>query len=224
MATKTRAEIRARVRFLGTYENSAKFTDALVNDEIQAGLSELYEVMADANEGHFDTTASAVTVAAQDWVALPADFWRLRGVDVLISGKYRELDQIGITDRNKYQGASSRPQAYRTAAGSTRGRIILYPTPNAVETLRFVYTPTCPVFTSDADTFEFYAGYDDYVVHATLLRLHQREERPLGETQQELARITARIMKSSQQRRAAEPELIPLGRSHDLDDFDLWWS
>jgi hypothetical protein len=222
MATKTREQIRDRVRFIGSYENSVKFTNALVNDEIQAALGELYEVMADANEGIFDAAASASTVAAQDYVALPSDFWRLRGVDILIAGKYRELRQIGIADRNRFQTASGRPEAYRTAAGSTRGRIVLYPTPNAVETLRFVYTPTCPVFASDADTFEFYQGYDDYVVVATLLRLDQREERQLGERQQELARITARIIKASSQRRAAEPELIPLGRAIDYDDIDLW--
>ncbi len=221
MATKTRAEIRDRVRFLGTFENSVKFTDALVNDEIQASLGELYEVMADANEGHFDVDTTAATVANQAYVDLPADFWRLRGVDILHGGRYREMRQVGITDRNRYQ-QTGQPRGYRTIAGGTRGRLQLYPTPSSVYTLRIVYTPTCPVFASDAGTFEFYQGYDDYVVHGTLLRLYQREERPLGETQQELARITARIIKSTSQRRAAEPELIPRNRDMSHMDDEEW--
>lgn len=222
MATITLSAMRDIIYFRGSFENSLKFTPARVNVEINAAYAELYELLADSNEGIFDTTASASTVAAQDYVALPADFWRLRGVDILIAGKYRELRQIGIADRNRFQTASGRPEAYRTAAGSTRGRIVLYPTPNAVETLRFVYTPTFTPLSADGDTVEGYNDWSDYIIAATLLRLYQREERPLGEIQQELARVSARVIKGASQRRAAEPELIPLGRAIDYDDIDLW--
>lgn len=223
MATKTRLELRERTLFLGTYENSAKFTPTYVNVELQAGLNELYSLMADANEGYFDTETTTPTVAAQAYVDLPATFWRLRGVDILIGGRYSELRQIGVTDRNKFQANTGRPEAYRTITGGARGRLQLYPTPSGIETIRIVYTPTCPVWTADADSFEFYSGNEDYVVTATLLRLDQREERPLGERQQELERLRQRIIKDVSQRRAAEPELLPLGRDFDLTDDAWWW-
>lgn len=219
MATKTRAEIRARTRFLGSYENSTKFTDALVNDELQAGLNELYALMADSNEGYFDTKTTTPTVVNQDYVDLPVDFWRLRGVDVSIGGRYRELRQVGIADRNKFQSTAGRPAAYRTVSGGARGRLELYPTPNSVETLRLIYTPTCPVWTDDSDTFEFYGGNEDYVITAGLLRLDQREERPLGERQQELERIRQRVVRDVSMRRAAEPEYL-VNRTTYFDDWE----
>jgi hypothetical protein len=207
MATKTLAQLRERTRFLGTYENSSRFTDALVNAEINAALGELYETMADAWEGHFDTASTTPTVAAQEHVDLPATFWRLRGVDILISGRYRELKQIGFGERNSFQ-TTGRPQAYRVAAGGARGRLILYPTPNAIETVRINYVPTFTPFSADGDSFEFYTGFDDYIVTRALLSLDQREERPLAERQQELDRLRQRIVKAAGSRRAAEPELL----------------
>ncbi len=223
MATITLEAIRDIVRFRGSFENSAKFTDPRLDVEINAAYAELYELMADSNEGFFDTDATTVTVAAQAYVDLPADFWRLRAVDVLVSGRYRELVQVGIDDRNKYQSTTGCPEAYRTAAGGARGRLVLYPPPAAVETLRITYTPTVTPLEADDDEIEAYNDWSDYVVAGTLLRLYQREERPLGEIQQELGRITARIIKATGQRRAAEPELIPLSRGADLDDCLYWW-
>jgi hypothetical protein len=218
MATITLSAIRDIVRFRGSFENSQKFTTARLNVEINAAYAELYELIADSNEGYFDTTATAATVAAQDYVDLPATFWRLRGVDILVGGRYYELDQIGIAERNRYQSTSGRPCAYRTAAGGARGRIILYPTPTGVDTLRITYTPTVTALSADGDTIEAYNDWSDYVCAATLLRLYQREERPLGEQQQEVARITARIIKATAQRRAAEPELLTPRGQFDFTD------
>lgn len=225
MATATLAQIITRVRFIGTYENSIKFTSTLITGEVNAALAELYELLDDAHGGYFDTTGTVSTVAAQDWVALPSDFWRLKGVDILIGGRYYALDQIGIEQRNDYQTSTGRPCAYRTTAGSTRGRLTLYPTPSGVETIRVVYTPTFTPLVNDSDSFEYYNGFEDYVVCSTLLRLDQREERPLGERQQELARIKDRIIKGAARRRSAEPQYLTAKDGPDYDDVALlWWS
>lgn len=221
MATQTLSTIRDRVRFLGSYENSTKYTNALVNAEINSALGELYELMADSWEGYFDTATTTPTVAAQEHVDLPAAFWRLRGVDILIGGRYRELAQIGFGERNDYQ-TSGRPQAYRSAAGGARGRLILYPTPSTAETIRINYVPTFTPFSADGDSFEFYTGFDDYLVVATLLRLDQRAERPLGERQQELERIRQRIVKAAGSRRADEPEYLVNRTTCWSDDWDGW--
>lgn len=219
MATATLAELISRVRTLGTYENSVKFTPAVITIEINAALGELYEVMDDACQGFFDTTGTLTTTANQEHVDLPADLWRLRGVDRLDSGRYIELRQVGIFERNDFQSSASTPVAYRTATGGTRGRLILYPTPSSAMTLRVVYVPTLTKLVADGDSFEFYNGNEDYVVCRTLLSLDQREERPLGERQQELARIRDRIVRSLARRRSAEPQYLRLN-GWDIDDLD----
>jgi hypothetical protein len=224
MATATLAQIRSRTRFLGSFENSTKFTDALVNGEINAALAELYELLDDVHGGYFDTDTTTPTVASQAYVDLPAAFWRLRGVDILIGGKYHALEQVGIEQRNDFQSSSGQPVAYRTIAGGTRGRIALYPTPSAVYTLRIVYTPTYTPLSADGDSFEYYNSYEDYVICGTLLRLDQREERPLGERQNELARIKDRIVKGASRRRSAEPQYLSSKTDEVSDYYYLYWS
>jgi hypothetical protein len=223
MATKTLSVLRDRIRFLGSYENSTKFTTALVNDEINAALAELYELLDDVHGGYFDTDTTTPTVTNQAYVDLPATFWRLRGVDILVGGKYRALEQIGIEQRNDFQTSTGQPVAYRTIAGGARGRLALYPTPSGVNTLRIVYTPTYTPLSADGDSFEYYNSYEDYVICGALLRLDQREERPLGERQNELARIRDRIVKGASRRRAAEPQYLS-PKTDDADDFYLYWT
>jgi hypothetical protein len=207
MATITLSSMRDIIRFRGNYENSTKFTATRIDAELNAALAELHELMADSWEGYFDTSATTPTVAAQEHVDLPATFWRLRAVDILIAGRYRELKQIGFGERNSFQ-TTGRPQAYRSASGGARGRLILYPTPNAVETIRINYVPTVTALSADGDTIEAYNAWSDYVVCGALLRMDQREERPLGERQQELERLRQRIVKAAGSRRAAGPELL----------------
>lgn len=220
MATVTLATLRTTVRQRGSYENSVTFSDSYVNGEINAALAELYEIVTDANEGYYDTEATTPTVANQRHVDLPADFWRLRAVDRLESGtdEYVELRQVGIGERNSFV-VSGTPVAYRISVGGARGRLQLYPKPDAVFTIRLIYTPTLTALASDGATFEFFNGWEEYVVLAALLRIDQREERPIGERMAELERAKARITRAVAERRAAEPEyLLPRSRP----DW-TWW-
>lgn len=219
MATITLAQMREKVQFRGNYENSTTFTPARIDSEINAANAELYELVADSWQGFYDTDTTTPTVAGQAYVDLPATFWRLRGVDILVGGKYRELRRIGFGERNHYQ-TSGRPLAYRLASGGTRGRIILYPTPNAVETIRINYVPTVTVLSADGDTIEAYNDWSDFVICGALLRMDQREERPLMERQQELERLKQRIVKAAGSRNAAEPQYLVNRTTRVFDDWE----
>ncbi|HLZ48459.1 MAG TPA: hypothetical protein VKR80_07410 [Candidatus Limnocylindria bacterium] len=227
----TLATLRDRVRQLGNYENSARFTNPFVNDQINVAHQELRELLSNQHQGYFDQEALVITTPNIDWVSLPADFWRLRGVDVLFAGEYLEMAQIGIQERNRYQLAAQ-PRAYRVAAGSvnvtgqggtsspfpsgSRGLLRLFPTPDAAYTLRLTYEPTVPPLVDDNDGIEDWNGWADYVVHAALLRLDERERRPLGDRMQVLERIKERVIRAADERRAGEPEyLIPRVPFHE---------
>lgn len=219
MATITLSELRDRVRFLGTFENSVKFTSTRLNTEINAAWSELYEILEDACSGYWDTTATVPTVAGQDWVPLPSDFWVLKGVDILSGTRYIELDQVGIANRNDFQSSQGRPVAYRTVTGSTRGRLTLYPTPSTVETIRLIYTPTFTPLAADGDTIEGFNDWGEYVVYGALLRCDDREERDQTPTLRRLAAIEARIRKAASKRRSAAPQYLRLD-GYEADDLD----
>lgn len=227
MATVTLSTLRDRVRALGNYENSARFTSSFLNDQINAALGELYELIAETNEGYFDTTATTTTVAGNANVTLPSDFLHLRGVDISIGGTWIELRQIGIQERNVYQNSGGQPLAYRVSAdvqsgSSQRGGLVLYPTPSATYTIRFVYEPSRALLSADGDTIEDFNGWSDYIVTAALLRCDEREQRPLGERMAKLEAIRRRVISAATRRRAAEPEYL-LPRSGYVSDWNGGW-
>lgn len=221
MSSVTLLTLRTRVQQRGNYENSARFTPAYLNDQINIAWGELYEILSSVHQGYFDIESTLTTTANQDTVSLPADFWRLRGVDMQLdtTPTWVEMNQIGITERNNYVGAS-RPAAYRVASGGTRGTLKLYPTPDAVYTMRVVYEPTKIVLAGDSDAIEDFNGWADYVVVAALLRLDEREQRPLNDRLQMLERCKRRVTEGATERRAAEPEyLIPRSSASWGDDL-----
>lgn len=204
--------LRATVRFRGDYQSVRKFPDADVDKEIQSAFGEFYELVVEAHEGWFDTDATVSTVASQAFAALPEGTWIVRGVDLLDGSEYCALRRIGPAARNRYGSDTGQPQAYRlTARGAD-----LYPTPDAAYTLRVTYTPRAPEL-AEAQPREWYNGWEEYVIEATLLRLDRREQRPLGDRMATLEKLEKRIRRAASERNENEPELLPiLGESGDI--------
>jgi hypothetical protein len=202
--------LRGVIRFRGDYQNVRKFPDADIDREIQSAFENFYQIVADTNQGWFDTTVAAVTVANQAFVTTPADAWRVLGLDLLDGADYVELWQVGLSDRNRFGTDTDQPVAYRlTARGAD-----LYPTPNTTYTLRFVYTPRAPILLS-AQQREWYNGWDDYVVEAVLLELDKREGKPLSDRMATLTQIEKAVRAGAGERRQQEPEYLPLREASD---------
>jgi hypothetical protein len=203
MASKSLADLNAIVRFRGDYRNLVRFPDANINVEIQAAFAELYELIADTNEGYWDTTSTVDTAVEDDFVALPSEAWRVRGIDRFDGDDPVELMQVTIADRNRFGSRTGKPCAYRLTA---RGADI-YPSADAVYVLRIVYTPFAPVLD---DAREWYNGWEEYVVFGALIRLALNEERSAGEWQQQLDIQRARIVRGASGRKSAGPEYLTL--------------
>lgn len=219
MATKVLADIRAAVRFRGDFRNPQRFPDASIDIEIQAAFAEGYELVADVNEGYFDTQGNVSTAASTAFVALPTGTWRIRGVDRLDGSDFVEMRAVGVADRNRYGSTTGTPEAYRPTA---RG-LDLYPTPDAIYTLRVTYTPVAPAI--GATPIDFYNGWEEFTIYGALIRISLNEERDTREWQQQLELQRQRITRGASQRRSQEPELLVLrdGYGSDMDPHP-WWS
>jgi len=212
MASFSLAQILAAVRYRGDFRDTIRHPDSSVTVEIQAAFAEFYELVAGVNEGYWDTIATLATVNGQGHVVLPSDAWQVRGIDLLDGETFRQLDQISIADRNRYSTETDEPRAYRlTARGAD-----LFPTPDAIYTLRVVYTPSAPVLGAARD---FYNGWEEYVIFGALVRLEMNEERA-NAWQGQLDRQAARINASASGRRSQEPEYIPLRIGH-ISDLEI---
>jgi len=210
---KALADIMATVRFRGDFRNTVRFPDANVTTEIQAAWTELYELIADTNEGYWDVDATVITTASQPYVLLPVDAWRIHGLDRLDGTEWIPMHPIGASARAKFSTQAGQPIAYRlTARGAD-----LFETPDSAYTLRVTYTPIAPVLGSGR---EFYNGWEEYVIYGALIRLalNEQSERVSG-WQQQLDFQRARITRGASQRKAQEPDYLPL-RDHCYDEID----
>jgi hypothetical protein len=213
MASITLTSVRTAVRERGDLPLSAKFSNDFVDREIQASWTALHRLVESVRQGWFDKEGTASTVANQAYVALPADCRIVKGVDVLDSGsQYIELRQIGLTDRNRYSASTDRPTAYRL---SERG-FELYPTPNAIYTLRVTYGRKVTALGGTAVDVD--EEWQDYVVWSTILRVAASEERPMSDYAAMAQRAEEAIRSGGGDRRQQEPEYLPL-REYAPD----WW-
>lgn len=216
MATYDLSAIRSTVRLRGNYESSIKYTDAYVNTEIQSSWAELYEVIADTHEGWWVKDGTVTTSANVAFVALPADCWRVSGVDLLSGSEYLTLDQVTIADRNRFGTSNQQPRAYRL---SSRG-LELYPTPDTAYTIRVTYTPTYTAL-ADSAQVDFHNDWHDYIIVGALKRLAERMKMPSAELASELERVKQRVIAGASQRKSAEPEYLNLRERFGM--YEDWY-
>jgi hypothetical protein len=205
MTIFTLATLRTRCRSVGDYENSRKITDAFLNEQINDAIGEYSDLLDERWEGYRDTTGSIVTTAGVATVALPANFLKARAVDLLSSGRYCALRKLQIRSSYGYDSQRGRPHGYMQVGVNLE----LFPTPDAVYTIRLRYVPTAPVLVADVDSIDVPNGWEGFVVHTALLKIDEKEERPLQDRLAVIDRYRARIVAAASDRNVAEPEYIP---------------
>lgn len=206
MAEKTLAQIRQAVRFEGGYENLRRFPNTDVNDLIQKSFNEFWQLVDECNQGWWDTDGTVATTASVAYVALPTNAKSAHLVERLEGSEYVLLDKVSPRMRARYGSTTDTPRAYFLTA---RG-IELLPPPNGVYTLRVHYTPK-PAQLQESQPREWYDGWDDYVVQATLAKMDRREGRPtLNDRLVALDAVTKRVRSSASKRGEQEPEYLNL--------------
>lgn len=210
MPSKTLAQLRTAIRNKGDYPVSLVFTDTVVTGYVNEAIAELVRIVGSAYEGYYDTTATVSTVAGTQTVNLPSDFLKLRALDRQIDSEhFTPLDRVTLKETYS-MGGRGMPRGYMLHGGTAPGVIRLWPIPDAVYTLRVTYEPLFTQLTSDGDTFDFRNGWEEYVHQAALLRMDAREEKPLGERMQLIARAKMDIEAEANTRDSAEPDYLTL--------------
>lgn len=214
MPARNRADLRTDIREIGSYENSSVFTDGYLNRALDKAMHELHALIVNANEDYYLTYGSVATVANQQHVDLPAGVFKVRAVARSLGGdEYVPLRRLSLPQMYEH-GSKGTPTAYSyqkaVGGGSPFGALMFWPIPDAVYTIRLVYVPTATLFSDDVTAIDFGEGWDDYLIHAALLRCDMREERDLGDRMGLLQRYTEMVRASVGQRDRNEPEyLIP---------------
>lgn len=189
----------------------------MIDEFLNDAIAEVHDVLLQKWEDYAVTETTLPTVAGQDYVTLPGDFYKLLGLDFQRSATDRtEMFSFALSQRNMFQSERGEPRRYRL---QDKTRLVLAPIPNAVYTLRLLYAPSAAKLVADGDVYDGINGYEKLVVTIALLAADIRENRPTGDRIKEIDRLWARVTTSANARDAAEPQYLipPASYGDDLE-------
>ena len=223
----TFAQLRERVRNRADMTGSLFISEAELGDYVNASAQELYDVLVAAFQDYYLTlTSNSVLTTGQDSISLPADFYKLRGVDRLLDGasEWQTVQPFSFAERNDRQGmVGLTAYAYQDSGiryrlqGST---VKFTPPDDCAGTYRVWYVPRMPVLTLDSDTFDGINGWEEYVVVDAAIKCLLKEESSTTGLERQKAALLKRIQDMSVQRDSGAPEVIVASGNRSSV---MWW-
>jgi hypothetical protein len=204
--------LRLGARRRADMESDPLVDDTELNRYVNDGVRELYAIVATAFEDTYLTSSQFVVTAPNFTQALPAGFWKARGLDRLEGSRWVPCRTFTFRERNRDDG---RPR-WRVDSS-----IRLSPEDRAAGSYRFWFYPTAPQLASDVATLD--SVLDEWVrfieIHAAIQCLTKAQ---LDTTQlkTELVELKAEI-RDAVPNRQGEPEQAP---TEEDDPYARVWS
>lgn len=219
----TLLQLRTRARQRADMVGSQFVTDPELTSLINSGYAELYDLVVSAYEDYFSILLP-FTVTSGDTYALPANFYKLRGLDFNNGGSWLACREFNFTDRNNtqynfnYLNTPTAKRSYRIMGDN----LLLQPTQAAAGDYRLWYAPAPTALFSDADTLPSSLskfGWDEYVVLYAVERMLSKEETSVTDVVRERSEIVSRISKMAQDRQVEQSSTIQDVQGSHLDSW-----
>lgn len=194
-----------RSRELADQVNSAFVSAAELTFRINQRIAQLYDMLCAADADRYVTATDLTTTSSstpEDWfVALPEDFYVLRGLDLRRGRGRYPLESYSIQERDLGGDASTWPTTpyssirYRVAGGSAgeaEDRVYFSQNPGN-NTYTLYYLPAAPVLVDGADEFNGFNGWEDWVIFKAAIDMMNKEESDTSALQAECVQIEQRI-------------------------------
>lgn len=217
MAT-TLSFLRTAAKQRADQVNSSFLTDTEWNNNINASLQELYDVLTQKyGNDYFYSTQTITTDGVSDNFALSSNFYKLLGVDLQItSGTNPQrvtLRSFTFSERNRYAIPN-----FQTWFGVTNlryrlraGTLWFIPLPAANQTILVHYVPQLTTLVNDSDTLPAAIdgmGWEEYIVIDAAIKALQKEESDVSVLMAQKVAIEKRIEAAAENRDAGAPATI----------------
>jgi hypothetical protein len=220
-----RTQARQRADFEASPTSTSFVPDAELNGYINNSLAELYDLLLEANGDEYYAVSGTPfnTVSGIEGYSLPADFYKLVGIDASVGGFKETLRQFPFGERNRYANLAA-PGWYRGARLYYRLRkeqVIFMPVPDGAYAITILYVPNCPILVADGDVFNFHGGWEEYVIADAAIKMQVKEETDTTVLQLAKQGLIARIRAAAPDRDAGAPQVVTDATRGAEDDW-LW--
>lgn len=234
MAAVTLTQLRARARELADMTTSTFISDTAdsLDQWINEGAQKLHDMYVQAyGEDYVEKSAAITTVASQSDYTLPADFYKLLGIELPISGRMRSLTPFKRAERN---GLSSEVSLYSQLQlpkyKLSKGVVRLLPAPGSVMVGKIWYSPLLQVTKADTsvinllvdatDTINFENGAERYVIMYAARKAKLKQEDDVRALTADLEAEEQKLAVLIEERNAADPKSAVDVEAVDLDPWE----
>lgn len=181
---------------------------------INIAYKDLYNQIVKANERHFLSTYDFNVSGSTDTYALPADFYKLLGVDIQIDGQghYLTLQPFMFKDRNKYRMSAFlpiSPLGYMLRYILAGNNIKFVPTPYNTQSIQLWYVPQPVLITNLAQQIEVaVGGGDEYISLSIAIMMLGKEESNTQVFETKRALVLQQILNMVRERDQGAPKYV----------------
>lgn len=219
--------IRERSDIVGSYF----ITDAMLLGWLNASLAELHDLLVGASEDYQLSTATGTITSSAEGsnnFNLPADFYKCRGLDRDIGGRYTSLRPFSLLERN--EGSDPRFVRFPEEGDAQRYRIggskcWIIPASAAPGTYRLWYAPRYSALSlgSTVPDHMDLNSWHEYAVADCGIKVLQRQDLDPSVFMSQKQALQARILTSAKARDASGVKTIKNTRfGADWDGYRRW--
>jgi hypothetical protein len=175
--------IRTLIRERADMVNSQFITDSELTSYVNLSYYELYDLLVTkyGNNYFVQTPYTFVTDGIKEQYDLPADFFKLLGLDLWLNGSADSrvtLRPFTFADRNRYAVPN-----FQSFYGVTNLRyringkqLWFTPIPSAGQTIQMWYVPRLTSLVLDTDIVDGVSGWEEYIIVDCAIKCMQKEE------------------------------------------------
>lgn len=223
--TFTLAELIADVRARTDLQHDTGFvSDDELTRYLNQSIAEWYELVVSARGEQYFQKCATLTVSPCGTATLPADFYKLVGVDIEHGGRWISLRPLPLAERTRYMNdrSAAYPSRYQVMAGR---KLALLPAPRRQMQCTVLYLPTAPALSLDSPsaTFDGVSGWEEYAVVDACIKVLQKGDRDVRVLLAQKADMRRRIEEMAQDRHAEPSRIQDVTRGRFYDDDGWGW-
>lgn len=212
MRTRTLAQLREEALERSDNVGNDAITTAFANTLINQGIAELVDLLVASDpERYYATETITTTAGTASYAPVATNVRSVIGVSLVIDDQRIPIEPLLVQERvgpRDWIPAGRYPNTRYALRGNGAGTRLHFDPDPGTNTYELIYVAQPPTLTADIDTFDGFAGWEDYVVFFAVIGMKDKLEEDSSFPRADLAKVRERIKCYAAERDAGSPPRI----------------